>query len=336
MPLGREEVALVAAQREVRQAVVPVLLHELRPRGRGRRPRRPRPGTAAARARARGTASAADHEQQRLLDALRERVVVVGVAPRAAAGRRASAAPTCASGRTVAGSPGATNWRRARAERDQQDEVHGRLLEVEALREVRDRRGRDDARPRATRRGACAARARARARSCPSPSASTSVRAASGTPGGRTPLTRSTRSAISGVSAETIESRPAAVANHASRTGVAGRRTPHGSAVARRPDRRIRACRRTRRSSSSLPGSRIASTWSPAWSCVSSSGISALPSRTTEISRAPSGSLSARDALALAVRVLVDRSPRRSRGSPCAARAGGSGRAPAPRARSAP
>ena len=43
----------------------------------------------------------------------------------------------------------------------------------------------------------------------PSPSASASVRAASSTPGGRTPFTRSTRSAISGVSAETIERSPA-------------------------------------------------------------------------------------------------------------------------------
>ena len=56
-----------------------------------------------------------------------------------------------------------------------------------------------------------------------------------------------------------------------------------------------------------MPGSRIASTWSPASSWVSSSGISALPSRTTEISRAPSGQLERADALALAVRALVDR-----------------------------
>src|SRR5205085_7685292 len=62
----------------------------------------------------------------------------------------------------------------------------------------------------------------------PMPSASASERAAFGTPGGRTPSTRSTRSASSGVSAETIEMRPAAAADHASSTGVAGRRTPEG------------------------------------------------------------------------------------------------------------
>ena len=62
-----------------------------------------------------------------------------------------------------------------------------------------------------------------------------------------------------------------------------------------------------RRSSSSLPGSRIASTWSPACSWVSSSGISALPFRTTEIRRAPSGQLQRAHALPLAVGGLVDR-----------------------------
>ena len=56
-----------------------------------------------------------------------------------------------------------------------------------------------------------------------------------------------------------------------------------------------------------MPGSRIASTWSPASSCVSESGTSALPSRTTEISRAPSGSLTRANPLALARRAAVDR-----------------------------
>ena len=56
-----------------------------------------------------------------------------------------------------------------------------------------------------------------------------------------------------------------------------------------------------------MPGSRIASTWSPTSSWVSSSGISALPARTTEISRAPSGQLESADALPVAVRTLVDR-----------------------------
>src|SRR6185437_13143015 len=51
--------------------------------------------------------------------------------------------------------------------------------------------------------------------------------------------------------------------------------------------------RRTRRSSSSFPDSRIASTWSPAWSTVEPTAISARPSRITEMSREPSGSDSA-------------------------------------------
>src|SRR5262249_41918056 len=51
---------------------------------------------------------------------------------------------------------------------------------------------------------------------------------------------------------------------------------------------------RTRRSSSSLPGSRIASTESPGTSCIVSSGIDALPLRTTEITRDPGGSCTCR------------------------------------------
>ena len=82
---------------------------------------------------------------------------------------------------------------------------------------------------------------------------------------------------------------------------------------------------RTRRSSSSLPGSRIASTWSPAWSSVSSRRRS-RPGRPrmTEISRDPLGQLEAGDALAGATASSCRSAPRRSRGSPCAARAGGS------------
>src|SRR3954452_17653751 len=60
----------------------------------------------------------------------------------------------------------------------------------------------------------------------PRPSESATVRAASGTPGGSTPPTRSTRSASSGVNAETIEMSPASVAAHARATGAAGRRMP--------------------------------------------------------------------------------------------------------------
>src|SRR5258705_5817133 len=40
---------------------------------------------------------------------------------------------------------------------------------------------------------------------------------------------------------------------------------------------------KTLRSSSSLPGSRIASTWSPGWSVVDPTAISAWPPRITEI-----------------------------------------------------
>ena len=54
----------------------------------------------------------------------------------------------------------------------------------------------------------------------------TYVTSAPGTPGGSTPWTKSRRFARSGVSAETMEMRPATVANHASRMGGAGRRTP--------------------------------------------------------------------------------------------------------------
>ena len=58
------------------------------------------------------------------------------------------------------------------------------------------------------------------------------------------------------------------------------------------------APRRTPRSSSSAPGSRIASTWSPRRSSVEPTAISALPSRITEMRRAVSGSWSSLDPLA--------------------------------------
>jgi len=56
------------------------------------------------------------------------------------------------------------------------------------------------------------------------------------------------------------------------------------------PERPHQLFKSTRRSSSSFPGWRIASTWSPAWSSVDPSAISARPFRITEISLAPSGS----------------------------------------------
>ena len=55
-----------------------------------------------------------------------------------------------------------------------------------------------------------------------------------------------------------------------------------------------------------MPGSRIASTWSPAWSSVSASGISAWPSRMTEISCEPLGRFRPAIALAGRRRALVD------------------------------
>ena len=156
-----------------------------------------------------------------------------------------------------------------------------------------NRRGEHDCDAPATRRAACAARGRARARS-------SRARARARACGLRRDAGRQDaadevdRSAISGVSAEMIESRPARVAAQASRTGSPGDAHPHGS-----PLLYGSSWSRMRRSSSSLPGSRIASTWSPASIWVSSSGTSALPSRTTEIRRAPSGSWSARTRLPL-------------------------------------
>jgi hypothetical protein len=61
-----------------------------------------------------------------------------------------------------------------------------------------------------------------------------------------------------------------------------------------------------RRSSSSLPGSRIASTWSPARISVSLSAICATPARTTEITRAPSGKVQLVDSLPGARRAALD------------------------------
>ena len=89
----------------------------------------------------------------------------------------ASASTTCSSGRTDAGSPGATNSRRARRSATSRTSVHRRLLDVEALREVRDR-GRDHQHDRELPGAALAPREPARrARPEPSPNASTSVRA---------------------------------------------------------------------------------------------------------------------------------------------------------------
>ena len=60
------------------------------------------------------------------------------------------------------------------------------------------------------------------------------------------------------------------------------------------------------RSSSSLPGCRMASTWSPGLSSVYPTAISALPSRITEMRRAPSGSRSFSTVVPAHGRRLVD------------------------------
>ena len=81
-------------------------------------------------------------------------------------------------------------------------------------------------RPPAPMPGACVAPARARARSRRARAPARAYAPRPGTPGGRTLLIRSLRSANSGVSAETIEMRPATAADQARIVGDAGRRTP--------------------------------------------------------------------------------------------------------------
>ena len=204
----------------------------------------------------------ADQDQQRVVDAVRVGDGAVDVQHGDRHDDR-EREPTWSSGRTDSGSPGATNSRRAREQQHEHDQRADRLLDVEALREMRDRRSRSRARRRAARRGACAARARARARAAPRPNARVSVRATSG------PALR-----------QDAPDEPAAVGDlgrqrpRRSRSPRPGRprarRAPvrESAARAQRTTRRRRtasatALTRTRRSSSSLPGSRIASTESP-------------------------------------------------------------------------
>ena len=79
-------------------------------------------------------------------------------------------------------------------------------------------------------------------------------------------------------------------------------------AVPRRADPKAPYSRTsTRRSSSSLPGSRIASTESPGSSCIESSGTSALPLRTIEITREPSRQRDLAGSSCRRRRALVDR-----------------------------
>ncbi len=135
-----------------------------RPRARGPLVLRRDAGSGRSQSQSARIASAADHEQQRLLDALREGVVVVGVHECRTGRQTASAAPTWTSGRIVAGSPGATNCRRARSSAIEQDA--GAPSTPRSRGPSRGARPRRPRRPRppATRRGACGARARARAR----------------------------------------------------------------------------------------------------------------------------------------------------------------------------
>ena len=200
-----------------------------------------------------------------------------------------------------------------------------RLLEVEALHEVRDR-GRDHERDRELPRAALAPGEPAREpeqaepereRQCPrevgnAVRENARGRSGSGRPSPASPPTRSPR----------------------------GRRAPSPRPSIAGDDRaagdRAYSLTRTRRSSSSLPGSRIASTESPGSSCIVSSGISALPLRTTEIRREPCGSCDLPDRLAGAVGLLADGDLDDLEVLLLAARAGGSARARAPRARSAP
>ena len=279
----------------------------------------------------------ADQEQERRLDALRVRVGRRRRARASSGTQTPSASRPGRSGRTVAGSPGATNWRRVAEERDEQDQVRRRLLEVEALREMRDRGGRRRPRPRATRRGACGARGRARARSS---RGRARARACARRPGRRAAgrRARGRRGRPSPASAPRRSRR--APANGGEPGEQDGRRwAAHARTVA--PGRgRTAACAQSReedaaqlvllarledrehlvaglRAGSARPGSRPCRRGRPR--------SAARPRAAAARRRAcPRSSRPRRP------------SPRRSRGSPCAARAGGSGRARAPRARSAP
>ena len=144
----REEVALVATQGEVREAVGAVRLHELGrtlallPDG-GRHALRSQPKPE------RAEAERADEQRERHFDAARVHVVVVEADEEDRHGdrERRGHLQERDERRRVARRDEVP----ARAqERDEQDDVDGRLFEVEAFREVRDRRGdhqRDRERP---------------------------------------------------------------------------------------------------------------------------------------------------------------------------------------------
>ena len=111
-------------------------------------------------------------------------------------------------------------------------ERRGRLLEVEALRQVRDRGGDHDDHARAARRAGAGARASATARSSAIPNASAPTRAAAMHAGRQHAADDRKRSRISGVSAETMPIAPTAAAAHASSDSGLGRTQPHAARVA--------------------------------------------------------------------------------------------------------
>ena len=140
----REEIALVAAEREEGEAVGAVRVHE-----RARHPPLPhrlrdslseRPQPEVEGGEAEDDAEAESARPPRGAAARRRAARLAG----ATAATPASAAPSPSSGRTLAGSPG-TSKRRAPADQgDEQEQRDRRLLEVEALREVRRGRRDDD------------------------------------------------------------------------------------------------------------------------------------------------------------------------------------------------
>ena len=190
---GREEIALVAAQREEGEAVAAVRLDE--------RPRDPplahasarRPGrTVAARSRARAKPQARPRPRAR-------RRRGAGGRRRVARTRREGGDPDERRAETeqrpdARGVAGHVEAAPPADERDEQEQRDRRLLDVESLREVRRRRTRRRRRPRAATRAGGAWRASARARSDRSRRRSSGRARASGQPGGRTPWTSLTRS----------------------------------------------------------------------------------------------------------------------------------------------
>ena len=259
--------------------------------------------------------SAPTRSSERVLDPVaRHASVVVDARPRGARHETASATRDldAAAGRSP-GRPGATNWRRVAEERDEQQRgarvasSTSRPFARCATAEASDERHREH-----TRRAACGGRGRARARSSRGRARARSSARPSGTPGGSTPPTAAGGRPLPASGPRRSRSARRTVANQASSTGVAGRRTdgtvappetagcPEGGfrpsrraggrAAARPPcpARGSRAPGRRPRAGSPRPGPRPCRRGRPRSAC------------------APSGSSQRPDALALAVRALVD------------------------------